>query len=606
MEESKNIFLYHLDHELQTLFGLNSYGRDDVFKTFMLITKLAILLCEGRIIVPISNYLESDLGFQIINELRPKSFMNNDVIDLASSSYNFAELVEKKQREHGEFFDEKDKHYIDIIKGDIILPGRMIKRDRSASIDIEAAWQSPEGVNKLTRAIYNKYPSIYGPGELEQAVADIPTKLGEMAYISRYITPLFEKIKSNKIGLDNEINSFITREYIKSFLDEYKAVCISDIPFFEAKNILPEGDNYQHISYRNWMERLSRIKYKRKPASLFLCDCSIDELYEFRYSYVWQSAIQQEEVKPNNNTFFLLKGANKVKNDNEKKDYSKLVDIGIITALPIEYAAAIKALGVTEMVYDKGNRRGNSFDVGKVECNDGSVHYVAVMMSGEGTNKAAIACTSMLNFFPRIDSIIMCGIAGGIPYDRDRDKGVFLGDVVVANSVIQYDYGKEEEGGFVMKAIPTKCNPKLIKAHERIEVESIKNKKYVYKMVKSLATDVYKRPKLDTDKIRKMSDKVEKGIRVEFDTVASGNKVVKKAALREEIRKKHSAGAIEMEGSGVADAAQDASIGFIIVRGICDYGDEDKNNIWHPYAAMSAAAYTYLLIQNYSSEQRVD
>ena len=52
-----------------------------------------------------------------------------------------------------------------------------------------------------------------------------------------------------------------------------------------------------------------------------------------------------------------------------------------------------------------------------------------------------------------------------------------------------------------------------------------------------------------------------------------------------------------MEGSGVADATWEAEIGYYVVRGISDYCDGHKNDIWHNYAALAAAAYTRALIE---------
>jgi len=53
-----------------------------------------------------------------------------------------------------------------------------------------------------------------------------------------------------------------------------------------------------------------------------------------------------------------------------------------------------------------------------------------------------------------------------------------------------------------------------------------------------------------------------------------------------------------MEGSGIADAAWTAGQQYFIVRGICDYCDEKKNDIWQGYAAVVAAAYTRALISS--------
>src|SRR5258708_4191882 len=52
-----------------------------------------------------------------------------------------------------------------------------------------------------------------------------------------------------------------------------------------------------------------------------------------------------------------------------------------------------------------------------------------------------------------------------------------------------------------------------------------------------------------------------------------------------------------MEGFGIADAAWVANIGYLVVRGTCDYCNSTKNDIWHPYAALIAAAYTCTIIE---------
>jgi len=57
--------------------------------------------------------------------------------------------------------------------------------------------------------------------------------------------------------------------------------------------------------------------------------------------------------------------------------------------------------------------------------------------------------------------------------------------------------------------------------------------------------------------------------------------------------------AVEMEGAGVAQATWlDGKIDYLVIRGICDYCDENKGEIWQPYAAIVAAAYLRVLLQS--------
>ena len=53
-----------------------------------------------------------------------------------------------------------------------------------------------------------------------------------------------------------------------------------------------------------------------------------------------------------------------------------------------------------------------------------------------------------------------------------------------------------------------------------------------------------------------------------------------------------------METAGLADAAWIQEIGYLGVRGICDYCDGNKNDLWQPYAAMASAAYVRALLES--------
>ncbi len=58
--------------------------------------------------------------------------------------------------------------------------------------------------------------------------------------------------------------------------------------------------------------------------------------------------------------------------------------------------------------------------------------------------------------------------------------------------------------------------------------------------------------------------------------------------------------AVAMEGAGVARAAErtDLPLGFLEIRSISDYGDSQKNDDWHGYAANAAAAFTIGLLRS--------
>ena len=63
-----------------------------------------------------------------------------------------------------------------------------------------------------------------------------------------------------------------------------------------------------------------------------------------------------------------------------------------------------------------------------------------------GNNIAATRATLLLEHFPTVTSIIMVGIAGGVPNPENPDTHVRLGDIVVSDrkGVVQYDFDKED------------------------------------------------------------------------------------------------------------------------------------------------------------------
>jgi nucleoside phosphorylase len=73
---------------------------------------------------------------------------------------------------------------------------------------------------------------------------------------------------------------------------------------------------------------------------------------------------------------------------------------------------------------------------------------------------------------------------------------------------------------------------------------------------------------------------------------------LKSAIIRDRLSKKFKIKAIEMEASGIAEATWENGRGYFVVRGICDFANDDKNKVWQPYAAAAAAAFTRDLIES--------
>ena len=72
--------------------------------------------------------------------------------------------------------------------------------------------------------------------------------------------------------------------------------------------------------------------------------------------------------------------------------------------------------------------------------------------------------------------------------------------------------------------------------------------------------------------------------------IGAANSLPKNAKQRDHLRNKFGIRAIEMESSGISDAADEYDLAYFVIRGTCDYCDEYKNDEWHKYAAAIAAA----------------
>ena len=111
---------------------------------------------------------------------------------------------------------------------------------------------------------------------------------------------------------------------------------------------------------------------------------------------------------------------------------------------------------------------------------------------------------------------------------------------------------------------------------------------------------------LDTDKLYDSNDTLcehpQDNTRTEYPKVfkggiASANTLLKNPEKRNMLKKDFGVLAVEMEASGIADASWNHSVGYLVVRGICDYCDTHKNDLWQEYAALVAAAYTKSIIE---------
>ncbi|AUX29085.1 MULTISPECIES: pentapeptide repeat-containing protein [Sorangium] len=288
------------------------------------------------------------------------------------------------------------------------------------------------------------------------------------------------------------------------------------------------------------------------------------------------------------------------------------VTVGLVTALPKEFAAAKAMLDGPVEHSAGGEGAGRDYVLGEIPAKGGGAHAVALVSTGMGNNLASVRVTQMLEHFRQIRSVVMVGIAGGVPHPEKPAEHVRLGDVVVVDrrGVVQYDFDKETARGKIPRPSPRAPGAWLLEGVDALEVLAYERKAPWVKLIdrgRRLvgakrppdAEDVLRDP-LDPSKIRPhpADPQRKKGQpRVFQGPIGSGNTLLKDARRRDQLRDELGIKAVEMEGSGLADAAWQHDVGYLVVRGICDYCDEQKGDAWQMYAAIVAAAYARAVLE---------
>lgn len=284
---------------------------------------------------------------------------------------------------------------------------------------------------------------------------------------------------------------------------------------------------------------------------------------------------------------------------------------GVVTALPVEMAALESCFDNIQNI----EMRGINYKIGSASIrgsNSKKIISVLKRASDMGNNMSAICASNMLNAFPNIDDIIMVGIAAGMPYPENPEKHVRLGDIVVSDQqgVTQYDFGKQYKDHFEEKQRGRPPSPKLIDSVNELSTLELKGDRPWEQHIANLMIRLnWNRPNAETDKIfdAEISEKeiehpvdpqrISDAPRIFRGKIGSANLVLKSGKHRRKLRERHNVIAVEMEASGIADAAWSQRAGYLVIRGICDYADRNKNDEWHKYASLVAAAYCKAILE---------
>lgn len=320
--------------------------------------------------------------------------------------------------------------------------------------------------------------------------------------------------------------------------------------------------------------------------------------------------------------------------------------VGWVCALPKEQTAATAMLDQIHLDLPKPPNDHNTYTLGSI--GEHNVVIACLPKGKYGTNSAATVATRMVGTFPSIRVGLMVGIGGGIP------PKVRLGDVVVSApvdqypGVVQWDLGKAETDGKFKRTgalnnPPSALLTALAKLETQHEMNGPKISEYLDELKqkwprlapKYLRSESLKDPLFTTGSsyrtrsrwqaiflmpwgmilalleyllgwwmfapMDRGTEQVTSTVNVELDRaqrkpgdmrvhyglIASGNQVIKDAKFRDSLNKSFNENVlcVEMEAAGLMN-----DFPCVVIRGICDYADSQKNKGWQEHAAAVAAA----------------
>lgn len=257
----------------------------------------------------------------------------------------------------------------------------------------------------------------------------------------------------------------------------------------------------------------------------------------------------------------------------------------------------------------------NEYSTGAIGRHNVVLAHMPVM----GTISAASVASHCKRSFPNISVGLVVGICGVVPFSAQGE--IILGDVIISDGVVEYDFGRQLPGNFERKdtLLDSLGRPNMMIRSKLTKLKGIRSRKRLSSHIANHLSTLQQEPLLSAgypgkthDKLveatynhadqkqtcedngccgslrqrqRLRDDQGDPAPLVHFGLIASGNSVMKSGEDRDRIAKKEGVIAFDTESAGVWD-----HFPCLVIKGACDYADGHQNKRWQRYAAATAAA----------------
>jgi adenosylhomocysteine nucleosidase len=222
--------------------------------------------------------------------------------------------------------------------------------------------------------------------------------------------------------------------------------------------------------------------------------------------------------------------------------------VGILCALPEEQELLVAALG------DPPPLPGRGLDArrGRLDGRD-----VVVARAGVGKVKAAATATLLVERLG-CRALVLSGVAGGL------GEELGIGDLVIADRVIDIDYGRLTDAGRIVYQPGALPLPEL-----RPEPG--------FRLAEALLVRILERVEATE-------------LTARLGTILTGDAFLASARVRDELATEWDALAIEMEGSAVCGVAERFGVPWLVVRAVSDRAGEESVEDFAAFVASAAAS----------------
>ncbi|KAJ6783353.1 hypothetical protein PWT90_04352 [Aphanocladium album] len=303
----------------------------------------------------------------------------------------------------------------------------------------------------------------------------------------------------------------------------------------------------------------------------------------------------------------------------QKKPCRDDYTVAWICPLEVEQIAAMEMLDEEHETLPQSPEDANVYNLGSINNHN----VVVAGLPRTGNCSAATVIAHLKRTFTNVKYGLLVGIGGGVPVKTDHGM-LRLGHVVVSeptathSGAVQWDHGKAISGEFERKGFLNSPPTVLLNAARQLSVRRQRiDHDPVWKHTQRINISRphlrrFKFPGVENDHLypadyehreagvscedcgcdpkqrmeRLMDEFHETFVTVHRGTVASGELVIKDAKKRDDLARRYGVLCFEMEAAGTIN-----DFPCMVIRGISDYCDSHKNDIWHGYAAAVAAAY---------------